>query len=220
MVHRPEEVRQRILAHATARFMNCGFSRVTMDDISRELGLSKKTLYRHFPGKQDLLIAAVRGKLAELKTRLDEAFGAPRLPFTARFDRLLHAVGVQLAMIRYPFVDDLYRHAPQVWLEIDEFRKKYIFNRLESLLLQGVREGYVRSDLNPRLVVFVITQFAQSALNPGRTIGLGTSLSEVFAAVMSLVYQGIFTEKGRSEMEKLPELAGEQGKTPSGVRSK
>ncbi len=208
----PEEVRERILAHATERFMTGGFSRVTMDDISGELGLSKKTLYRHFPGKQDLLLAAIRAELARVKIRLDEAFDAPRLPFTARFDRLLRAVGSQLAMVRYPLVDDLYRHAPRVWREIEEFRKSYVFDRLEKLLLQGVREGYVRGDLNPHLVVFIISQVAQSALNPGYMVELGASPAEVFAAVVSLVYHGIFTDRGRREMEGLPADKGKHGK--------
>jgi AcrR family transcriptional regulator len=207
----PEEVRQRILAHAAGRFMTGGFSRVTMDDISRELGLSKKTLYSHFPGKQDLLLAAIRGQLAGLKTRLDEAFGAPGLPFTARFDRLLQAVGAQLAMIRFPLVEDFCRHAPRVWREIEEFRTTHVFGRLEQLLRQGIREGYVRSELKPRLVVFVITRVAQSALNPEQMAGLGVSLSEVFTAVMSLVYHGIFTDRGRREMETMAEGIGKRG---------
>lgn len=212
MAGSPEETRERILAHATERFMTGGFSRVTMDDISRELGLSKKTLYRHFPGKQDLLMEVIRAELAKLKIRLDEAFDGPRLPFTARFDRLLHAVGAQLAMVRYPLVDDLYRHAPRVWREIEEFRKSYVVNRMEKLLLQGVREGYVRGDLNPHLVVFIINQVAQAALYPGHMDELGASPAEVFAAVMSLVYHGIFTDRGRREMEELPADKGKQGK--------
>jgi AcrR family transcriptional regulator len=193
--------------------MTGGFSRVTMDDIARELGLSKKTLYSHFPGKQELLLAAVRGQLAGLKLRLDEALGARGLPFTARFDRLLQAVGAQLAAVRDPLVDDLYRHAPRVWQEIEAFRQTYVFSRLEQLLRQGVREGYVRSDLKPRLVLFIITQTAQAALNPGRVVELGASPSEVFAAVMSLLYHGVFTDRGRREMEA---MAG--GKTRKGGR--
>jgi AcrR family transcriptional regulator len=174
-----------------------------MDDFARELGLSKKTLYMHFRSKQALLLAAIRGVLAELKVQLDEAFGAPGMAFTTRFDRLLHAVGTQLAAVRYPLVDDLYRHAPRVWRVIEEFRRTHVFNRLQNLLEQGMAEGYVRDDLNPHLVVFIVTQVARSALNPVQMVGLQSSLSEVFATVKSLLYRGVFTEKGRNEMEEM-----------------
>jgi len=45
------EVRNRILTEARGLFFRYGFSRVTMDEAAETLGMSKKTLYRHFPSK-------------------------------------------------------------------------------------------------------------------------------------------------------------------------
>src|SRR5437867_6485759 len=47
--------RQRIVDAARVHFFSHGFRSVTMDDLAQELGISKKTLYAHFPGKFDLL---------------------------------------------------------------------------------------------------------------------------------------------------------------------
>src|SRR5260370_2392683 len=55
--------RQRIVDAARAHFFNHGFRSVTMDDLAGELGISKKTLYAHFPGKFDLLEAVLAHKL-------------------------------------------------------------------------------------------------------------------------------------------------------------
>ena len=208
MGHDSQEVRQRILAHAAARFLASGFRRLTMDQLASELGVSKKTLYSHFPSKQELLSAAIHLQLDGLEARLEKVFGAGDLPFPARLDLLLHAVGAQFSAIRYPLVDDLYRHAPRVWQEIDEFRKTVVFSRLEKLLRQGVREGYVRGDLEPRLTAFIITQIAQAVFNPAQFVGLGTSPSVVFAAVMSLLYRGVFTDRGRAEFQTAGRLRG------------
>ena len=49
--------RARILAAAREHFFAHGFRRVTMDDLAQELGMSKKTLYAHFPSKTALLEA-------------------------------------------------------------------------------------------------------------------------------------------------------------------
>jgi len=49
--------RQRIVDAGRAHFFSHGFRSVTMDDLAGELGISKKTLYAHFPGKIDLLEA-------------------------------------------------------------------------------------------------------------------------------------------------------------------
>jgi AcrR family transcriptional regulator len=49
------ETRQRILSTAQQIFLKTGFSKVTMDELANELGMSKKTLYKHFSSKEDLL---------------------------------------------------------------------------------------------------------------------------------------------------------------------
>ena len=56
-------VRQRIVDAARGHFFSHGFRSVTMDDLAEELGISKKTLYAHFPGKFDLLEAVLADKL-------------------------------------------------------------------------------------------------------------------------------------------------------------
>ena len=58
-VRTDEETRQRILRVAMTFFLAHGFSRVTMDEIARELGMSKKTLYQHFESKESLMLAGV-----------------------------------------------------------------------------------------------------------------------------------------------------------------
>ena len=64
--------RQRIVDAARAHFFSHGFRSVTMDDLAEELGISKKTLYAHFPGKFDLLEAVLADKLAGVEATLKE----------------------------------------------------------------------------------------------------------------------------------------------------
>jgi AcrR family transcriptional regulator len=203
MLERPEELQARILDHAGAKFTAYGFSRTTMEEISRELGISKKTLYRHFAAKQDLLRAVIRKRLEEVKSKLDRLFNTPGLPFRVRFDGLLRLVGAQLSLIRYPLINDLYRYAPRIWQEIDEFRSKQVFSRLEKLFRQGIEEGYIRADVDPRLTVFLISRVAQSVINPELLVGLGLSPPEVYEALIALVRYGVFTDKGRRESGRL-----------------
>lgn len=54
-----DEKRQRILRSATDVFMRYGYQRATMDDIAREVGMSRPALYLRFPGKEAILRAVV-----------------------------------------------------------------------------------------------------------------------------------------------------------------
>jgi len=57
---------------AVARF---GLTKLTVDDVAREAGISRATLYRYFPGRSAVLAAVVRSETERLQRGLDEALG-------------------------------------------------------------------------------------------------------------------------------------------------
>src|SRR6058998_2879115 len=81
--------RQRIVDAARAHFFSHGFRRVTMDDLAEELGISKKTLYAHFPGKFDLLEAVLADKFASVEATLKHVTRAHPHDFSVTLRELL-----------------------------------------------------------------------------------------------------------------------------------
>src|SRR5205823_8455478 len=81
--------RQRIVDAARVHFFSHGFRSVTMDDLAEELGISKKTLYAHFPGKIDLLEAVLADKLQGVETMLKEVTRTQPQHFAATLRELL-----------------------------------------------------------------------------------------------------------------------------------
>src|SRR5262245_50783563 len=73
--------RERIVLEARRHFLSHGFRGVTMDDLAAELGMSKKTLYAHFPGKSALLQAVLEDKLRSA----DADFGEITSKFSTDF---------------------------------------------------------------------------------------------------------------------------------------
>src|SRR5665811_101246 len=66
----PESAAQKIIIAARRHCFLNGFRNVTMDDLSAELGMSKKTLYSYFASKTELLIAVLAAKLDEIEAEL------------------------------------------------------------------------------------------------------------------------------------------------------
>ena len=58
----------RIVAAARQHFFANGFRGVTMDDIAKELGMSKKTLYAHFPSKMALVEVVILDKFQDVES--------------------------------------------------------------------------------------------------------------------------------------------------------
>src|SRR5213593_3278821 len=80
---------QRIVEAARVHFFSHGFRSVTMDDLAEELGISKKTLYAHFPGKIQLLEAVLEDKFAGVEAKLNEITHAHPRNFPAALHELL-----------------------------------------------------------------------------------------------------------------------------------
>jgi AcrR family transcriptional regulator len=68
----PTPTRERILETVDRLFYRQGIRAVGVDAIAAELGISKKTLYRHFPSKDDLIVAYLKGRFRPLPTASDK----------------------------------------------------------------------------------------------------------------------------------------------------
>ncbi|MEU1535860.1 TetR/AcrR family transcriptional regulator [Streptomyces fagopyri] len=81
-------------------FFSPGFTAVSMDDLARELGMSKKTIYRHFPDRRGLLAAVLDRQFAAVEKTLVAAIeGAEGQPFDVQVQRFLMAAGTELGRI-------------------------------------------------------------------------------------------------------------------------
>src|SRR5437016_12874047 len=92
----PDADSQRIVEAARAHFFSHGFRSVTMDDLAKELGISKKTLYAHFPGKINLLEAVLADKFASVESTLKEVARNHPNDFPAALHGLLSGARRQL----------------------------------------------------------------------------------------------------------------------------
>lgn len=190
-------LRERILNHVSERFFANGFSRTTTEELSSELGISKKTLYREFGSKEDILRIVVRQKMAELERNLDPVFEESDRPFHERVETWLRVIANGLHFLSKAFITDLARFAPDVWQEIEEFRHKKVLLRMEAIVRRGQVEGMVRPDVDPKVLMTIIFVVANNLLVPGPLVQLGIAPREMVGQLALLISQGILTEAGR-----------------------
>src|SRR5437588_9622150 len=159
-------IRQRIVDAARAHFFSHGFRNVTMDDLAEELGISKKTLYAHFPGKIDLLEAVLANKFASVETTLKEVTRAHPRDFPATLRELLAGTQRELDEIKPPFVRDMRQKAPQVFKVVEQRRAALLGIYFGKLFIEGQRAGMVRKDVPAKLIIEILLAMVQSILNP------------------------------------------------------
>jgi AcrR family transcriptional regulator len=192
-----DPVRQRIVEAARAHFFRHGFRSVTMDDLAAELGISKKTLYAHFPGKLDLLRAVLADKFAGVETTMKQATRAHGHDFPATLQQLLAGIHRELGEIKPPFVRDMRQKAPQMFKVIEGRRAALIQRYFGKLLVEGQRAGMVRKDVPAQLLIEILLAMVQSIMNPAMIEELGLMPKEAFTGILRIVLEGALTAKGR-----------------------
>ncbi|PYK68431.1 MAG: hypothetical protein DME45_07500 [Verrucomicrobia bacterium] len=188
---------QRIVDAARAHFFSHGFRSVTMDDLADELGISKKTLYAHFPGKIELLEAVLADKFAGVEAKLKEVTRAHPRDFPATLHELLAGTQRELDEIKPPFVRDMRQKAPQVFKVIERRRAALIERYFGKLFTEGQRAGMVRKDIPAKLIIEILLAIVQAIMNPSKMEELAMMPKEGFSGILKIVLEGALTEKGR-----------------------
>ena len=207
-----KSLRERIIAHAGPMFFEQGFSRITTEELSRQLGISKKTLYREFDRKEEIVRAAVRRRLASAGEEFNLIFDDDSKNILERLGSQMKVASRMLQSLSRPFLADLSRYVPDLWEEIQEFRRRRVFDRLEGMFRQGQEEGLINPQVNPKLLRMIIVTIAENLLVPGTLAENDLSPQETIEHIGMLIGGGILTESGRRNVVEsgIIEAKGEQ----------
>jgi AcrR family transcriptional regulator len=189
-----EAVRDRILAE--------GFSRLSVDEIAAMFGMSKKTFYKFFLTKDDLINQVADRIMAEGRTHLGRIIGSDK-DFISKINELMSFVMLQSTRISRALQIDVERFAPDLWKRIEEFRKHRITDVFSHLVEQGIKEGYVRSDVNKRIFLLVVLGSIRNVMNPTVLAQESFSPREAVDNILTLFFTGILTDRGRNNLEQI-----------------
>jgi TetR/AcrR family transcriptional regulator, cholesterol catabolism regulator len=192
-----DTARQQIVEAARAHFFSHGFCSVTTDDLAEEVGISKKTLYAHFPSKMALLEAVLDNKFATVEAKLNEIARKYPHDFPAALEELLAGTRHELDEIKPPFVRDMRQKAPHVFKMFERRRANLIEHFFGKLFVEGQRSGMVRKDLPARVMIEILLAAVQAIVNPTKVEELGLTPRTAFAAVVNVILEGVITRKGR-----------------------
>lgn len=201
----PDEVdpRRRILRLARAHFFAHGYSRCTMEDLAADLGMSKKTLYVHFAGKDEIIAAVIDDLGAEVRADADALLQNRGLNFAEKLRGFVEGMAERLATLTPATVRDLQRFAPQLYARVEAVRQKsipYVFGRFVE---EGQMSGLVREDISPGFAIEFFLQAVHGLLQPAALERSKLAPREVIVGAIDLFFGGLLTPAGRKQYEKL-----------------
>lgn len=142
------ETLERILS----MFLRYGVRSITMDDIARELGVSKKTLYQDFTDKNDLIEKVISLDINQSQKFLEE-FKSKKLNAIEEVFLVNSRIHQDRSRYNPTFYYDLKKFYPETYRKWLSERRKIMFGLVVTNLQKGKREGIYRSEIHEETIV-------------------------------------------------------------------
>lgn len=192
--------KDKIIDYSREIFFRDGFYKTSMDDIARGLNMSKKTLYKHFISKEDLLDACVTSLFEIIRGAMVEILSSEVNAIQKVFN-LMNLV-VARVPLKDSFLRDLQLHAPDIWKKIDEFRVKIMLHNFSQILLQGKKEGLIK-DVPNDIVLAMLIACARNLITPTYLVNSKYTFSQMVGYVREIMLCGILTPDGLKLYNKI-----------------
>jgi AcrR family transcriptional regulator len=141
------EIKDRIIQAAATLFLRNGIRSVSMDDIATELAMSKKTLYKWFANK-DQIVHAVMERHLTVRQGECEVMNQHVSSAIEELLIMLDWAKKQFGEVHPSIFYDLRKFYPISWQLWLSFKNKFIINQIETNLRRGIAEGLYRADLD------------------------------------------------------------------------
>lgn len=128
-----QSTRTRIVETAWRLFMRHTYSKTSLAEIARELGMSKRTIYEHVPDKEALLRLGVQAALDRADAQVDELVAAEPDP-RRRFRAFVAWTASHSLEYSEAVLYDMRRSSPQVWADMEERRRVMIHRHLAAVV--------------------------------------------------------------------------------------
>ncbi len=193
-------MKERILETALRLFSTYGIKSITMQDVARECGISKKTVYEHFSDKTDLVDAVVAFMTETHCHKLEECTSSGR-DAIEELVLSLRQIELQVKSINPVLLFELEKYHPSAWKVIQDFKERFVRPSIRENLERGIREGLFRSNMHIDIITHLRLMQIESAYNPRYFPAAQFDLHEVMVQVTLHYIHGVATPEGHRRIE-------------------
>ncbi len=190
-----------ILEKVSHLYLKYGIKSVTMDDVARELGISKKTLYKHVKDKTDLVTLVVEYNTHNNLCRMDYIFDDSR----NAIEELIEVNRGIKTMLKdhSPTIEyDMKKYYPDLFHEYRSSVQQHMYESIVKNIKKGKKEGLFREEMDEEVIAKLhVSRIMGMFENPLFTVNEFTS-AHVFNEIFIYHIRGMANEKGLKFLEQ------------------
>jgi TetR/AcrR family transcriptional regulator, cholesterol catabolism regulator len=182
-------------------YIKYGIKSITMDDVARELGISKKTIYQYVTDKEDLVGKFIDNEIALRKEEICKCF---RIGYNAIEELFEISLFMNRLMRNQNLATeyDLKKYYPNHYHRALVARRDGVQSYILLNLKKGIQEGLYRGDLNKEVIARLYLWRSENIqFDELFTVEEFTSV-KLFIELLNYHVRGIATEKGIAVLER------------------
>lgn len=194
-------IKEKLIDSATTMFLKYGVKSVSMDDMARLMGMSKKTIYNHVDNKKGLVSTVIetfiKKEHKEIKKISKNASNAIE-EMTMIADMVLKTLRIMKPKLTF----DIKKYHPQLWNFIEEVHFSFMKKTIRKNIIRGQEEGLYRVELDDLKISKIYFGIVRLCMDEDGLDEDAIPISELFGAFISYHLHAIINDKGRKELIK------------------
>lgn len=194
--------RSQLIDAATTLFFKYGIKSISMDDIAKKMGISKKTIYNIINTKSELIKASISSVIEEEHNEI-ENISATAINAIDEMVLIARQSIKTLNTIKPTLMYDLQKYHKHIWQLVEDEHLSYVGHIIEENVRRGLNEGFYRNDIQPPIIARLYLGLAAQVItvenNTSNTMG---HLSEIYESMILYHLHGIMNDQGKKEFIK------------------
>jgi len=197
VVEKEAQYIQRIFEVAYKLFNKRGFKAVSMDDLAKDAGMSKKTIYKYYDSKAHLIKALVEVHIDEKTRQIAKIVESAANPIQEMVE-IGHLVYKHHKEMSSDILTELKKYYYDIWLYVDNMQQKEMLEGISCNIKDGIKLGLYRSDIAPD---FITQVYVASVVAACDREGFSGKVHMQYLMLFEYHMYGIMTDEGRSLFE-------------------
>lgn len=190
-----DEKLEHILQESIILFEKFGIRSVSMDDIARELGVSKKTLYQFVENKAELIDKALQHKIENSCSHFSQIVDTDKNAIDVLLE-ISKQVSKTYRETTPNMHFDMQKYYPEIYKKHEEMHKKIVYEGVKQNILIGIEQGVYRNDLNSDLVAELYVSKLKEMNDEEFLNNTRFSFKKIFEVMFDNHIRAIVNEKG------------------------
>jgi AcrR family transcriptional regulator len=191
----------KILLVATDLFRQYGFKAITMDEIARRGGISKKTLYQHFTSKPDVVLAAVDSYQKHIHNVVQQVIDDSENAVEAMV-RINAVLGQMFRQMNPIAMMELQRFFPESYKAFRDHQLDEDVELIRRNIVRGMEEGLYRLGMDADLLARYRLESCMVIFQPNSLVNQTHHPHQAALAIMENFLYGLMTPKGEKLYQK------------------